>query len=410
MKKIFLFSLFIILSGVVWAQTNPVLINENLGLLDDEEDIPPQMVFFSGNLYFSVYRQGKIVKLKSDIPNAPIEEVATGLHYVTDLFIDGSNLYFTEFADAGFSENSGKLSKINLSASTPVVEVLAENLKFPYSLAVKENTVYLIELDLDNIIDDEDFEFNGSALVRFNVNHPEDRILMDEYDFATDLQTKQAEELCLIELYSSNGEDYEDSKIWRYNLNDHSRVLFYQDSYVFTDNFTVKDNRLYASFDAYGDIASLDLSVENPVPQIIVEEDQFFYDGIPAYPVLLSISTDNNLFTLAYFDMYDENDEFLYTKNLLFKVSLDEMNTAETGLSDLCIYPNPVTDIVTLGNIDSFGKINVNVYDMVGKLVMSKTLTEKKEIDLSHLKFGVYLMQLLNTSNKIITTKKVIKK
>src|SRR5690554_5419924 len=74
------------------------------------------------------------------------------------------------------------------------------------------------------------------------------------------------------------------------------------------------------------------------------------------------------------------------------------------------VYTNPITDKVTLSNIDAYGKINVRVYDMNGKLLVSKTLSEKKEIDLSHLKSGVYLMHLLNASNEIITTKKLIKK
>jgi len=47
---------------------------------------------------------------------------------------------------------------------------------------------------------------------------------------------------------------------------------------------------------------------------------------------------------------------------------------------------------------------------MNGKLLVSKTLTDKKEIDFSHLKSGVYLMHLLNAPNEIITTKKLMKK
>lgn len=78
--------------------------------------------------------------------------------------------------------------------------------------------------------------------------------------------------------------------------------------------------------------------------------------------------------------------------------------------NDFRIYPNPVTDIVTLGNIDAFGKINVRIYDISGKLMINQNLDEKKTIDLSHLESGVYFMNVLDESNKIITTKKLIKK
>lgn len=86
------------------------------------------------------------------------------------------------------------------------------------------------------------------------------------------------------------------------------------------------------------------------------------------------------------------------------------LKTGEYENNNIRVYPNPITDKVTLSNIDSFGKINVRVYDMSGKLLVSKTLSEKKEIDLSHLKSGVYFMHLLNASNEIITTKKLMKK
>jgi|GEM_PF-1799096 len=74
------------------------------------------------------------------------------------------------------------------------------------------------------------------------------------------------------------------------------------------------------------------------------------------------------------------------------------------------VYPNPVTDIVTLGNIDTFGKISVRIYNISGKLMINQNLDEKRTIDLSHLESGVYFMNVLNESNKIITTKKLIKK
>lgn len=86
------------------------------------------------------------------------------------------------------------------------------------------------------------------------------------------------------------------------------------------------------------------------------------------------------------------------------------LKTGEYENNNIRVYPNPITDKVTLSNIDAYGKINVRVYDMNGKLLVSKTLSEKKEIDLSHLKSGVYLMHLLNASNEIITTKKLMKK
>src|SRR5690554_2811226 len=155
-----------------------------------------------------------------------------------------------------------------------------------------------------------------------------------------------------------------------------------------------------------------------------VTETQFsFFDFAGGYACE---NEENQTFELKYATFYGSSYTFDYiiTENpdgyLMLLVSDPNGNTAtytnqnlitkEIQQNEISIYPNPITDKVTLSNIDAYGKINVRVYDMSGKLLVSKTLSEKKEIDLSHLKSGVYFMHLLNASNEIITTKKLMKK
>lgn len=118
----------------------------------------------------------------------------------------------------------------------------------------------------------------------------------------------------------------------------------------------------------------------------------------PVFQYEITSDVENYYLTLT---DYLGNQAFYYTGNL---------SVTDIQIPEIMVYPNPVIDKVTLSNIDSFGKINARIYDMNGKLLISKTLSDKKEIDLSHLKSGVYFMHLLNASNEIITTKKLMKK
>ena len=63
---------------------------------------------------------------------------------------------------------------------------------------------------------------------------------------------------------------------------------------------------------------------------------------------------------------------------------------------ELLIYPNPVTNMLTIsGYYDS----NVDIYDMKGQLVISKE--KANSIDMSKLPAGIYNLKVLY-NNKII--------
>lgn len=79
--------------------------------------------------------------------------------------------------------------------------------------------------------------------------------------------------------------------------------------------------------------------------------------------------------------------------------------TAETDKTEeISIYPNPFTSelhIKTQEKID-----HISVFDMSGKLVYTSA---QKDLHLSHLPKGTYILKA-TTGNKVITTKKIIKK
>ena len=68
----------------------------------------------------------------------------------------------------------------------------------------------------------------------------------------------------------------------------------------------------------------------------------------------------------------------------------------------LLIYPNPVKDILT---IKGSSEVDVDIYDMVGNLVVSKK--DAKQIDMTKLSSGIYNMNILYKGVKL--NQKVVK-
>ncbi|PLX22697.1 MAG: hypothetical protein C0599_05825 [Salinivirgaceae bacterium] len=108
--------------------------------------------------------------------------------------------------------------------------------------------------------------------------------------------------------------------------------------------------------------------------------------------------------TLATSDGSESMD--FYVKYYVNAVGIFSANTNE-----LNAYPNPVTSTM---NIYFNGSTNpdtkVDIYDAVGKLVLSQSITGSTnyQLNLSELPRGIYMLKLVDNSN-VIQTKKIIK-
>ena len=83
------------------------------------------------------------------------------------------------------------------------------------------------------------------------------------------------------------------------------------------------------------------------------------------------------------------------------------LNTASFSQIQFKLYPNPVK-----GNtiyFDGLSNATIQIYNIIGKLVISdKIATNKKDINISNLAKGIYLVKI-NTSGNI-ATKRLIKR
>ena len=75
------------------------------------------------------------------------------------------------------------------------------------------------------------------------------------------------------------------------------------------------------------------------------------------------------------------------------------------------LYPNPVTENLSINLKNTSGTVILNIYSISGKLVLKASLNGSKNLlNLSHLSNGTYLVNLEFTDYKNTKTFKIIKK
>jgi hypothetical protein len=83
--------------------------------------------------------------------------------------------------------------------------------------------------------------------------------------------------------------------------------------------------------------------------------------------------------------------------------------TSSLEKAQVIMYPNPATDVVSI-QFDDLYKLKVTIYDVIGREVFSKLLKKSnKNIDISSLGSGTYIVQITNKNNEKIIKKLIVK-
>jgi len=80
--------------------------------------------------------------------------------------------------------------------------------------------------------------------------------------------------------------------------------------------------------------------------------------------------------------------------------------------NNIKIYPNPTENRIKIDlNTNKFQEINVELYDISGKMIYMKSYkTNIVNVSLSDFEAGTYILRIINSTGQIIKTKKLIKK
>lgn len=92
---------------------------------------------------------------------------------------------------------------------------------------------------------------------------------------------------------------------------------------------------------------------------------------------------------------------FTYCNDIL--MSTEELST--TTENDILVYPNPASD--QLFFTTDLNALQIQIYDLNGKLVMNESLNDKS-ISINSLIDGIYLIKILNQKGEYIQSKKII--
>ena len=84
-----------------------------------------------------------------------------------------------------------------------------------------------------------------------------------------------------------------------------------------------------------------------------------------------------------------------------------QLNVGPTGINDIKnsnikIYPNPTNNIINIEGLTKNENNTILIFDVQGKLVITKTITEKGTIDLSELNKGVYVIKIGEVAQRIV--------
>ena len=96
--------------------------------------------------------------------------------------------------------------------------------------------------------------------------------------------------------------------------------------------------------------------------------------------------------------------------NTIIDCGADEYNSTVSSLNNytvnITIAPNPVYDIITINDLDNIAEYEI--YSIYGSLIANGKVISN-QIDLSKLKNGIYILNLVNSNQERFYTEKIKK-
>lgn len=105
-------------------------------------------------------------------------------------------------------------------------------------------------------------------------------------------------------------------------------------------------------------------------------------------------SLPNGLISVHVMNVFDESG-YPLLENKIATVSKLKTDVSTVEISnELLIYPNPVGDIITICN--NYTDLDINIFDVCGKSVLSGHISDNKQISVSNLLPGLYVIRAQN--------------
>ena len=152
---------------------------------------------------------------------------------------------------------------------------------------------------------------------------------------------------------------------------------------IWENNFPLTDIRVY------GESGDLIETIQLNVPINI----QVFFGMIADEPI-------------SRVEIQGEQDSGELIGNFYFGATCEALSVNDNILSQLSIYPNPSSEIITINTPSGVEIISTNLYDVLGNVVLNQTTNH--QINISSLATGIYLLNINTTAGSI--SKKIARK
>lgn len=128
----------------------------------------------------------------------------------------------------------------------------------------------------------------------------------------------------------------------------------------------------------------------------------------------MQVDSDNDIIIGSHFDETIDLDPSPDTERIvdavqfrdsfIMKLSNSSLSTEDLVFSDsdLSFFPNPATEVVQILHQQTLVNETFSIFDITGKVVLSGTISTQNKIDISQLIPGLYMLNVLNTTSKLI--------
>ncbi len=98
----------------------------------------------------------------------------------------------------------------------------------------------------------------------------------------------------------------------------------------------------------------------------------------------------------------------IFAQNSQTEPQEDQIFAQLNSKKNISVFPNPADDYIGLSNSDDVKQLIV--FNVVGRKMKSFMVSEGGKYEISELPTGMYLIQMLDFDNKVITTQRLNKK
>lgn len=211
----------------------------------------------------------------------------------------------------------------------------------------------------------------------------------------------------------SYSEEFEPAEKIHYTYTDNRLTTVYDSIYDVVDGWMYYGKQTYVYDQAGNTTEYHHYDADNKE----IERSVYIFDQrtleetlMPWTPEIVRPRTFNNvnIYTREKYWTLDTELVLQYVGDYIYTyVDIDAVGLTDVEQLPLTITPNPTENIIVLSGLAE-GTHQMEIVDMAGRIVMSDNVSNSKQIDLSELQKGCYLVKVMNNQN-LYTSKVIVK-